>query len=369
MKLAPAEPLPWGPRTPDGGPSNRAILRMIGMLLIVVVVLWIAWQSRQIIVWIAVSTLLAVAIDPLVRRFQRRLKLPRALAITAVFLLGTLAIGVAASIFVPRVIDASEQLTEDLPGYADELQQSRLVQDLDERYGLLDEIEPRLTEALTDVAGPSTVVDITTRVANGLVALITIGVMTFLLSLYGAGFRGWVIKNSTTELRPRVVRLVDDMYRVIAGYVVGLFTIAAVAGTTAWIFLTAIGIPGASALALWVALMTLVPLVGATIGGVPYVAVAFFTSIPLGIAALVFLLVYQQVENNLVQPLIQKRAVQLNPLWVIIAVLIGATLVGIVGVLVAIPVAGILQVLLQDLWRNRQRAVPTAGPANMELPY
>jgi predicted PurR-regulated permease PerM len=265
-----------------------------------------------------------------------------------------------AAIFVPQLITAGEQLVEDVPGYADRLQESRLVQDLDARYGLLDELEVKLTDAVSSVAGPSTAVDITTRIANGLVAAITIAVVTFLLSLYGSEIRRWVMIQFSPDMRPRVSRVADNMYRVIAGYVVGLLTIATVAGSTAWIFLTTLGVPGASVLALWVGIMTLVPLVGATLGGIPYVVVAFFVSLPVGIAAFVFLLIYQQVENNFVQPLIQKRTVQLNPLWIIIAVLIGAKLLGLVGVLVAIPVAGMLQVTIQEFWRNRDAPALTS---------
>ena len=358
----------WRPSTPDGGPSNRAIVRVVMVAIIVAVatlaVLWAAWLSRQIITWILVSALLAVAINPLVNLLQKRLRLPRVPAIAGVYLMAFAVITAVAAIFVPQLITAGEQLGEDVPEYADRLQESRLVQDLDARYGLLDELETRVTDVVATVAGPSTAVDITTRVANGLVAAITIAVVTFLLSLYGAEIRRWVITQFSGTMRPRVERVADNMYRVIAGYAVGLLIIATIAGTAAWLFLSALGIPGASVLALWVGLMTLVPLVGATLGGIPYVIVSFFVSIPLGVAALVFLLVYQQVENNFVQPLIQRRTVQLNPLWIIIAVLIGAKLLGIVGVLVAIPVAGMIQVAIQEFWSRRQ---PTPAPA--ELPY
>ena len=346
-------PLPWGPQIPDGGPSNRAIVRVILLLLVIFAVLWAAWLSRQIITWVFISSLLAVAINPLVTQLQQRLRVPRVLAISAVYVLALLVITAVAAIFVPRLITAGEQLVEDVPRYADRLQNSRLVQDLDERYGLLNELEVRLTDAVSSIAGPSTAVDITTRFANGLVAAISIGVLTFLLSLYGSEIRRWVVTQFSPQMRPRVSRVADNMYRVIAGYAVGLLIVATIAGSAAWVFLTLLEVPGASLLALWVGLMTLVPLVGATLGGIPYVIVAFFVSIPVGIAALAYLLVYQQVENNFVQPLIQRRTVQLNPLWIIIAVLIGAKLLGIVGVLIAIPVAGMLQVTLQEFWQQR----------------
>ncbi len=132
-------------------------------------------------------------------------------------------------------------------------------------------------------------------------------------------------------------------------------------GFAVWLFLTILGVPFALLLAFWAGFASLVPLVGATIGGIPYITVAFFQGWPIGVAAIIFLIVYQQIENNIFQPLIHRYTVQLNPLWVIIAVLIGAQVLGITGVLVAIPVAGMVQVFVQE-WlahRRESRAPPT----------
>jgi predicted PurR-regulated permease PerM len=354
--------LPWGPRHPDGGPSNRAIVRTVGILVLLLVVLWVAWLSRGVLIWVGVSALFAVAINPAVKSVQRRLHLPRWSAIVTVYVVLLLALAAAASLLVPPLIDAGQELADDVPGYVERLQESRLVQDLDERYGLLDQLESRVTEVLGDVAGPDTAFALATRVANGLVAFVAIAVMTFLFSLYGRQLRAWVLKEAPSDQRARVAKIADDIYRVIAGYFVGLLIVAVMAGIIAWIFLSIIGVPGAAVLGFWVSISTLLPLVGATIGAIPYVLVAFFQDWKLGVAALVFVLIYQQVENNVIQPAIQRRTVQLNPLLIIISVLIGAELLGLVGVLLAIPIAGTLQVVLQDLWRTR-RSRRTAVPA------
>jgi predicted PurR-regulated permease PerM len=306
-----------------------------------------------------------VAINPVVNLLQDRLRVRRAAAILLVYLLGTgLATG-AALLFVPPLIEAGQELTGQVPAYIDQLERSSLVQDLDREYDLLNRIEEQATSALSGVAGPDTAVSLAQRVVNGLVAMISIAVICFLLSLYGRRARAWVLDQAAEHRRAWLERVADRIYRVISGYVAGVFLVALTGGVAVWIFLAAAGVPFAPLLAFWAGLASLIPLVGATMGGLPYVAVAFFQGWPTGVAAIVFLIVYQQIENNLFQPLIHRFMVQLNPLWIILAVLIGATVLGIVGALMAIPIAGIAQVLIQEWWswrrENRQGLLAVAS--------
>lgn len=364
-------PLPTGPFDPhdDGGPSNKAVdrivLRVVFLLLVVAALLWLVWLSRGVLIWLGIAAFLATAINPAVSRINEGLRLPRPLSIALVYIAGIIIIGVIGAIMVPQVVDAADELSGSIPGYADQVANSALFRELDEDYGLVEQTEQQVQNVLTDIADPGGVLDLAAAIANGLVAFITIAVLTFLLSLYGPQFIEWARDQTPEGRRGRFAALSAGAYQVVAGYVVGAVAIAIVAGAASWIFLTIIGVPGAPVLAFWCGLLTLVPLVGGTIGGVPYVAVAFFQGVAIGIAALVFLLVYQQVENNLIQPLIQRRTVNLNPLWVILAVLVGAQLLGIVGVLLAIPVAGITQVVIQDIWAHRRipdNDEPPVGP-------
>jgi predicted PurR-regulated permease PerM len=345
-------------------PSTRTILRVVGVLLAVVLVLWLVWVSRSVLTWVAIAAFLAVAINPLVNLLQARLRLRRAPAILIVYVLVAGVLTGAALLFVPPLITAGQELSEEVPGYIDRLEESNLVQELDEEYDLLDRVEEEATSALEGVAGPDTAVELATRVINGLVALISIGVICFLLSLYGRRVREWVLAMSDDRRRPHLERVGDRIYRVISGYVVGVFLVALTGGVAVWIFLTIIGVPFAPLLGFWAGLSSLIPLVGATIGGIPYIIVAFFQGWPIGVAAIVFLVVYQQIENNVFQPIIHRFTVQLNPFWIILAVLVGATVLGIVGALMAIPVAGIVQVILQEwwAWRREQRAAALMPP-------
>lgn len=361
MSTGPSRPT----RAPDGGPTNRAIVRTALVLVALAAFLWLAWISRGVLTWVAIGAFLATAIDPIVGLFQRRMRLPRSAAIALVYLLGLGAGTGAALLFVPPLIEAGQQLADEVPAYVEQLQESQLVQDLDEEYDLLTRLEEEVTGGLEGMAGPDTAVDITQRVVGGLVALLSIAVIAFLLSLYGSRVRAWAVAQAHGEARARVERVADRIYRVIAGYVVGVLLVAATGGIATYVFLTVVGVPFALLLAFWAGLASLIPLVGATVGGIPYILVAFFQGWPLGVAAIVFLVVYQQVENNVFQPIIHRFTVNLNPLWIILAVLVGAQVLGLVGALVAIPMAGIAQVIIQEWWAWRRgepaRPVPQVG--------
>lgn len=350
------------PAAGGDGPSARAVARVVVVLAAAAAVLWLLWVSRTVITWVAVGAFLAVAINPLVNFLQARLRLRRAAAILLVYLMGLAALAGAALVFVPPLIEAGQELAEQVPVYVDRLSQSGLVQRLDEEYDLLNRVEQEVTSGLEGIAGPETAVELAQRVVNAAVAFISIAVICFLLSLYGRRVRAFGENVVTGVRRERMQRVLDRVYRVIAGYVVGIFLVALTGGIAVWIFLSIVDVPFAPLLAFWAGLASLVPLVGATVGGIPYIVVAFFQGWPIGVAAIVFLLVYQQIENNVFQPVIHRHTVQLNPLWIILAVLVGATILGIVGALMAIPVAGILQVLIQEWWSWRTGAPPPAAP-------
>lgn len=354
--------------SPGDGISSSAVVRVILTAVAVLCLLWIAWVSRPVVVWVAISGFIAVAIDPAVRLLRHRLKFPRALAIAAVYVVGLLAAAGAALLFVPPLVKAAQGLAGSLPGYIDRLGNSSFVQDLDREYSILNQLKTRAADALSGIAGPGVAVKAAQSVVNGLIALTSIAVLTFLFSLYGPRLREWALGLAERQGgQRRLGTVLKGMYDVIAGYIVGVFLIALCGASTAAIFMLFADIPYVPVLALWVGLMAFVPMVGATIGGIPYVAVAFFQSWKVGVTALIFLFAYQQVENHLVQPLIQRRTIRLNALWIIISVLVGAQAFGILGTLVAIPVAGIIQVLFQD-WvaHYGQEHMPATGEERAE---
>src|ERR671936_1123270 len=182
--------------------------------------------------------------------------------------------------------------------------------------------------------------------------------MTFFMLLEGPRWMDRIYGLLPLESQPRWRRVGYDIYRTVGGYVTGNLLISLIAGISSTIVLIIMGVPYAVALGLIVAFLDLIPLAGATLAAIIVAAVAFIHSLVAGIVVIAFFVVYQQVENHLLQPVVYGRTVQLSPLAVLISVLIGAELAGVLGALAAIPVAGALQVILVDYLKHRRRERP-----------
>jgi len=153
--------------------------------------------------------------------------------------------------------------------------------------------------------------------------------------------------------------------KTITGYISGNLLISVICGGLTYAVLVSLGVPFSGLIALFVGVADLIPLVGATLGAVVAALAAFLHSVPAGIIAITFFILYQQLENHLLQPLIFSRTVKLNPLTVLVAILIAVELAGLLGALLAIPVAAMIQIIARDLWnhhRTRLKPEPTAGP-------
>jgi predicted PurR-regulated permease PerM len=341
----------------------RTVLSLLGTIIAVAVVLEIVWIARHVLTWILISLFLALALNPAVDWFQRRGVRRRGLA-TAVTYLLTLAFFVAIGfLFVPTLVSQVNEFVQQLPDYARDITHGR------GRLGFLEtkyHIQERIEDAIKDggakkVLGLSgAAVSVAKGVITIVVATVTIAFMTFFMLLEGPAwmdrFYGLLPERSQQRWR----KVGHDIYRTVGGYVTGNLLISLIAGGLTTIVLLIMGVPYAVALGLIVAILDLIPLAGATIAAILIGIVAFLHSIPAGIVVVVFFVVYQQVENHLLQPVIYGRTVQLSPLAVLISILIGAELAGILGALAAIPVAGSIQVVLVDWLRERRGRAPTA---------
>jgi predicted PurR-regulated permease PerM len=185
---------------------------------------------------------------------------------------------------------------------------------------------------------------------------ITVLVMTFFFLLDGRRMLDFCFRQLGPERERRAQAIASDMYRAVSGYVTGALIIAGIAGLSTYLMMNILGIPFAIPLSVLMSFLVLIPLVGATIGGLIIAAVAAADDFPTALAIwTAFFVLYQQLENNVLQPFVYKRTIALHPLLVIIAVLVGASQRGVLGALVAIPVAAAVQIGVQDLWRYRKR--------------
>jgi predicted PurR-regulated permease PerM len=339
---------------------TRTILKILFVALAVFAAIELISIARQVITWILIAIFLALALNPAVEFFIRRGIRRRAVAIGVTYLLLLSAIAALGGTFIPILVDEVNDFADAVPGYVDDLTAGRgRLGFLERDYHIVERIQDSISEGgagrILGFSGAA--ISITKGVITIVIATITIAVLTFFMLLEGPTWidRFYALLPEDARLRWRNVGY--QIYRTVGGFVSGALVIALVAGVSAAILLSILGVPYAIALGLVVALLDLIPLAGATIATLVIATIAFLTSsVVVGVVVLVYFVVYQQIENHVIYPTIYSRTVQLSPLAILIAVLIGASLAGILGALVAIPVAGAIQVVLIDYLRHR------AGP-------
>jgi predicted PurR-regulated permease PerM len=369
-----------GPVRGPSGWSSRGVVRTLVVVVTFAIALYLVYLLRKPIGWVLIAVFLAVALSGPVNRLSRHMR--RGYAITLVYLgLLLIPIGIVALI-VPPLVTQVNNLVQNLPEYVQDAQEfveknDRLRQ-LEQDYNITQKLQDQ-AEALPGRIGDAASVlgNIGLGVVNSLFALFTILVLTaFLL---GSG-RSWI--DRALELRPahEAVRLrgvMDRMGQAVGGYVGGMLAQATVAAVMAYIVLSILGVPFAAALAIIIFFTDLVPLIGATVGSLVVGVVTLFSDFPTAtIVWVIYSVIYQQVENNFIQPQIQKRAVNVHPFIVLVAVLFGSTLLGVLGALVAIPVAASVQIAIHEWWdwrheRNVNELISPAAvvpPAEIETP-
>jgi predicted PurR-regulated permease PerM len=341
----------------------RTVFVVIGILVASFITLKILWISRHVLSWIFIALFLALALNPAVDRLERRVK-RRGLATGIVYIAALVAVALIGWLFVPTLVDQVNNFAHKVPDYLDDLTKGKgRLGFLQEKYHLVDKARKALREGgasrLFGISG--TALAVAKGVVTAVLATVTIAFMTFFMLLEGPGWMERFYSLLRPASRRRWQAVGHEIYRTVGGYVTGNLLISLIAGTLTGIVLGITGVPYAIALGLIVAILDLIPLAGATIAAIIVGAVAFLHSVPAGIIVVAFFIVYQQVENHILQPVVYGRTVQLSPLVVLISVLIGAELAGVLGALAAIPVAGSLQVIFLDWLSHRRRGDPAGA--------
>ena len=351
--------------------SHRALAggahRVIALLSAAVVLgaLFLLWQVRTIIGWGVLALFLAAVLNPAVNWLERR-RIKRSIGILLTYLGVVVGLLLIVGIFVPVVVNEIRDLIDFIvavtqnPGGVTEYFRTLL-----EQLGLGFLFET-LSERLAEAELPSQLGQLARSFllsAGGLAisaatfvsALVSILTLTFFLLLNPERFINVGLRLFAEPQRPRVRRLLEQSAGAISGYITGNLAISFICGVLTFTVLLVLGMPNPAALALLVAVLDLIPLIGATLGGALLVVVGFFVSPLTAIILLIYVLIYQQVEGSVLQPMVYSRAVQLNALLIFVAVLVGAALLGIPGALLAIPVAEIIRIVLTDLVEHRSR--------------
>lgn len=362
----PAPPIPSAPparpaqemrqaRVPGGNPFVFGFVGALGVLTAWLLVQAIATAGSMLLL-IVVSLFLAIGLNPAVE-YLRRHNLSKPLAIAVVFL-GVILVFVGTGlVLVPPLTEQSGEFAQRIPGYVRQLQTNPTIRDLDQRFQLLERLVQYVGSGAFGTQLFGGLLGFGQAVIGAIFNALTVLVLTlyFLGSMQTMKKAGYLLVPRSRRARTRQIG--DAIIDRIGGYVGGNLIISLIAGLVTFFFLVMLRVPYALALALIVALTDLIPMVGAFIGAVIASAVGFFVSIPVGIACVVFFILYQQVENYWIAPRVMQSSVDVPPVATIVGALIGGALLGVVGALLAIPLVAALLIILREVVLPRQERV------------
>lgn len=330
----------------------RTVAKVLALVLAFSIVVSLLETVRTVIVWFGIALFLAVVLNPLVAFTERWMR--RNIAVVVVFISFVVGLLAVLAVLVGPFVTQIDNIVNDAPHAADRLAKNPLIHRLDEQYNIVDKAKEHASELPT--------------VAFGAAGSVISGVTETVTVLFLSAFILFELPRMTeivlSQLRPAGANRARDIgahiNRSVGGYVVGNLFISVIAGVVATATVWALGVPYALTLGVVVAIGDLVPLVGATVASIIVVATAYFTQgTSAAIIVFVVVMVYQQIENHVIQPIVYRHTVQIPSLVVLIAVLAGASVLGIVGALVAIPIAGTVQVVVKDLLEERAKRIAT----------
>ena len=345
--------------------SAAVVIGLVDLNAALIVGLWVL---RRILLFVVVAFFFALLLTPPIRFLRQRAGMTHGGATLVVFLVALLVVLGLVYLFAEPLVTAAVHFGHQVPSLIREAKKGhgplgRLVYRLHlQKY--LSEGSAKLTSQLERILKPATAFSVGAAAVSSLVTLTTIAVLTFFTMLEAPRLWGGFLRLFRPDVAERVGRVVEDAVGSVTGYMLGNALTSLIAGVVVGITLAILGVPFAVLLAVWVAVVDLLPLVGGLLAGVPVVIIAAIHSVPGGIVMLIVFLVYQQIENHVLNPIVMSKTVRLNPFWVLLAVLVGATLGGrvggglgtFVGALVGIPVGGMVQVIVRELRRGPEDA-------------
>ena len=349
----------------------RTILVTVAVVAVAYLLAKLVYRLRDVILLIVVAGFVALILNPLVVALQRWRIKRRGWAVAVVTLWGLIVfLGLTVAFGYP-LVGAITHLANTLPGYVNKAEHGKgWIGHLVRRYHVQQWVQkntPKLVDFGKGLAQPA--LSVGKGAFSLLIALLTIFVLVILLLLEGPKMRAGLLGAMSPERAERYSNVARDVNRSVTGYMLGNFLTSIIAGGVVFVALLVTGVPFAFLWALWVALVDFLPMIGGALAGIPTILFAFVHSTTAGIVTLVVFLVYTQIENHVLNPIVMSRTVKVNPLLVLLSILVGAEIGSWIGgifgafvaALLAIPAAGAIQVLLREVWR-------TTGPQRAALP-
>jgi predicted PurR-regulated permease PerM len=349
----------------------RTILVTVAVVAAAFLLGKLVYRLRDVLLLIIVAGFIALILNPLVVALQRWGVRRRGYAVAIVTLWGLLVFfGLTVAFGLP-LVDGITHLANTLPGYVSKAEHGQgWIGHLARRYHVQQWVKnnvPKLEDFGKDLASPA--LSVGKGAFSLVIALLTIFVLSVLLLVEGSKIRAGLFAVMSPARAERYSRIGREVNRSVTGFMLGNFLTSVIAGGVVFVVLLVTGVPFPFLWALWVALVDFLPMIGGALAGIPTVLFAFGHSLTAGIATLIVFLVYTQVENHVLNPIVMSRTVKVNPLLVLLSILIGAEIGSWIGgifgafvaALIAIPAAGAIQVLVREMWR-------TTGPQRAALP-
>ena len=350
----------------------RTILVTVGVVAATFLAGQLIYRLRTLVLLILVAGFVALLLNPLVVLLQRRIR-RRGLAVTIVTLGALVVFAVLAYSFGNPLLNGITDLAGKLPGYVTSAEHGKgWIGHLATKYHVQSWVQknaPKLVTYAESLSKP--VLTIGKGAISLLIELFTIFVLVLLLLLEAPKMRKWLLSQMRPERAATATRIGSEVSQSVTGYMAGNFLTSLIAGTVVFVTLLILGVPFPLLWGLWVALVDFLPMIGGALAGIPTVLFAFFSrGFTAGLITLVVFLIYTQVENHVLNPVIMSKTVRVNPLLVLMSVLVGAELGNLVGglfgafvaALLAIPLGGALQVLVREAWRATDAKTPKTPP-------
>ncbi|MBI4101114.1 AI-2E family transporter [Candidatus Microgenomates bacterium] len=332
--------------------SNHVIIRFLTITLAFVLAIAFFWVTRQAWVLIMISFFLALALSQPVNWLAPKLpKQSRILATGLVYLVVLALVSLLIVAVLPPLIDQTKSFVKNFPQYIEDLETADTpVARFARRYDIPENLRNAKDEIATNLSkagGP--ILGVAKRIVSSVAATVTILVLTFFMVVEGPKWLKTFWELHDPRQRAHRQELARRMYRVVTRYVNGQLLIATLGSLSAFIAMTVARLPFALPIAGIVWVLELIPLIGATLGGIIIVLAAlFFKTITVAVILGIYLILYQQFENAFIQPMVQAKAVNLTPLLILVSAIVGATLAGLLGALLAIPVAACAKIIVSD---------------------
>ena len=346
--------------------TPRDVWTVVWVVLLTATTLWLLFELKRLLIWLLIAGFLAAVLAPVVDWLQRR-GVRRGLAVGLVVTSLLIALTGLIYLFVEPLIEESQNFAENLPEIVEEVRDAPIVKQVLERFNVesnLEEASSDLPQRLVGLSGP--LLTVFKTVGEVIIGTLTIFVLMIFFLLYGpqmvAAGQRLIDRRDRREYAGEVGR---DILSAVSGWVAGNVLTSFIAAIVALIVFLIAGLPYAVLLSAWVGVADLIPLIGASLGALPAIIVAFLESTPVGIGVTIFFIAYQQFENHILQPYVYGRTIRLNPFVVLVAVLAGVEIAGFLGALLALPFAGAAQVVVESITRGKlPRGKAEPSPSN-----